>query len=657
MASERIINEYDSTRIANAVDTLATNLADYSGTTVTPTDAMKAKLPSQTTADRIADALSEIADSAINGAGYAVTNSAASTVGKTASTLNGNFKLVAGAHVIVKFANGSTSSNLTLNVDSTGAKPVYHNGSALEEELEANGTYLLMYNGNQYDLVGGAGSSGPGIVQIPVQDTTASYVYDGNVQNIVWSGTVDTANIIFTNDTATEAGTYTCTATLKSASAVWSDLSNEPKTYEWTIDKASVTIPTVTDTSSTYDGTAKHPTITGYDDTIMSRTGYEYTNAGDYILSISLLDTNNYQWSDGSVSAKETAWVINKALGTISISPTTVTLDSTNKTASLAVAWTGDGSVSVESSNTAIATVSPITLASAGNVTVTATEKSGTVTITASLSEGTNYTSATATCTVSCNFLKIVSWANGTDAEIVALVQAADNGDIDLYADAGWRVGDERVVTLSAMQASGTASNGVSYSVGETHVSQTVTLVLMNRGGKTLSGGGTCNFVFGLKNMLANNGTREGGYMNSTNTNAGGWNSCARRNWCNGAFYDAFPSTLRPILKQFINHTATGDSTAATDSTDWFALASEVEIFGATTYANATAETGNSQFEYYTTSANRIKNQGDTGSANLWWERSPSSGASNFFCRVAGGGTAATAGASNANGLAPFGCL
>lgn len=61
MASERIINEYDSTRIANAVDTLATNLADYSGTTVTPTDAMKAKLPSQTTADRIADAVETLA--------------------------------------------------------------------------------------------------------------------------------------------------------------------------------------------------------------------------------------------------------------------------------------------------------------------------------------------------------------------------------------------------------------------------------------------------------------------------------------------------------------------------------------------------------------------------------------------------------------------
>jgi hypothetical protein len=252
---------------------------------------------------------------------------------------------------------------------------------------------------------------------------------------------------------------------------------------------------------------------------------------------------------------------------------------------------------------------------------------------------------------------KIVTWANGTDAEIVAMVQAADDGIIDLYADGGWRVGDERAVTLSAMQASGTASNGVSYSVDDTHVSQTVTLVLMNRGGKTLSGGGTCNFVFGLKNILANNGSHEGGYMNSTNTNVGGWNSCARRNWCNGAFYDAFPSTLRPILKQFINHTATGDSTAATDSTDWFALASEVEIFGATTYANATAETGNTQFEYYTTSANRIKNQGDTGSADNWWERSPYSGYSGSFCFVGGGGNAIGSYASNTLGLAPFGCI
>ena len=62
MASERIANEYDGTRIANAVETLAGNLSSYTpGSPVTPTDAMKAKLKSQATEDRIADAIEQMA--------------------------------------------------------------------------------------------------------------------------------------------------------------------------------------------------------------------------------------------------------------------------------------------------------------------------------------------------------------------------------------------------------------------------------------------------------------------------------------------------------------------------------------------------------------------------------------------------------------------
>ena len=44
----------------------------------------------------------------------------------------------------------------------------------------------------------------------------------------------------------------------------------------------------------------------------------------------------------------------------------------------------------------------------------------------------------------------IVPWATGTDAEIVAMIQAARNGDINLQTDGGWAVGDERLITISA---------------------------------------------------------------------------------------------------------------------------------------------------------------------------------------------------------------
>ena len=242
--------------------------------------------------------------------------------------------------------------------------------------------------------------------------------------------------------------------------------------------------------------------------------------------------------------------------------------------------------------------------------------------------------------------VKTVTWADGTDEEIVAMVNAADNGKINL-ADY-WHVGDERQVTLSAMSATG---------VGESHVEQTVTFVLMNAGGKTLanataSGRTECNFIVGMKNGLA-----EKGYMNSSNTNSGGWEACARRTWCNDVFRNAIPSALRDIFKQHLNVTASGSSTTTATSTDYFTLPAEKEVFGSITYANSTAEASLSQFEYYKTSANRIKKTGDSGSAGRWWNRSPGSGYSGSVCRVGSDGSAGISDATKPNLLAPFGVI
>ena len=245
----------------------------------------------------------------------------------------------------------------------------------------------------------------------------------------------------------------------------------------------------------------------------------------------------------------------------------------------------------------------------------------------------------------------IVTWADGTDAEITAMLEAHYAGLIDVTAI--WNVGDERVVHLDAMSATG---------VGEPHVAQNVKMVLMNKGGKTLTtpinGHSECAFVVGQKNMLANGTTREGGYMNSSNTNNGGWNSCARRTWCNSVYKNALPSTLVGIFKEHQNVTANGSSSSTTTSNDYFALPSEKEVFGSVTYADSTAESANKQFKYYETSSNRIKYQGETGgSAYTWWERSPRSGSTAYFCIVSSSGGANGSGASNTYGLAPFGVI
>ena len=272
----------------------------------------------------------------------------------------------------------------------------------------------------------------------------------------------------------------------------------------------------------------------------------------------------------------------------------------------------------------------------------------GSQTVTVSYTE--NGVTKTATFAISVS-VKIVTWAGGTDEEIANMVAAADAGLINLTDY--WAVGDEREVTLSAMSAIG---------VGESHAKQTVTFVLMNAGGKTLAkatpnGRTTCSFIVGMKNGLAKGTSGEYGYMNSSDTNSGGWEACARRKWCNEIFRNALPSTLRDIFKQHLNVTASGSSSGTTTSTDYFALPAEKEVFGSNTYANSTAESGLSQFEYYKTAANRIKKQGDNGSASIWWERSPRSGYSNYFCIVLSDGGASRDGASSTYLLAPFGCI
>lgn len=267
----------------------------------------------------------------------------------------------------------------------------------------------------------------------------------------------------------------------------------------------------------------------------------------------------------------------------------------------------------------------------------------GSKTVTASYVE--RGVTKTASFTISVS-VKIVTWAAGTDAEIVDMVAAHDAGVINLQDY--WAVGQERKVNLSAMAATG---------VGESHVAQTVTMVLMHAGGKTLTNGKTCAYIVGQKNGLSNGATGEYGYMNTSDTNNGGWGNCARRAWCNNVYRNAIPSSLRGIFKQHKNITASGSYGTAIESPDYFALPAEKEIFGSNTYASSSVETSLTQFEYYKTSSNRVKKTGDSGPAGYWWERSPYGSISSYFCNVFSDGSPDAHYASYTRLIAPFGCI
>lgn len=235
------------------------------------------------------------------------------------------------------------------------------------------------------------------------------------------------------------------------------------------------------------------------------------------------------------------------------------------------------------------------------------------------------------------------SFGNTTDAQLVDIVKALDDGKITPN-NLTWAVGDTRTVNLSAMSATG---------VGESHSAETVTFVIQNIGGVTLSNGKECHYVVGLLNSLATVG-----YMNSSDTNTGSWKSSARRTWCNSVFRNAIPEGVRNCFKQFKCITAKEyNATTTTITDDYFALPAEKEIFGEGHYSNEFELDALKQFDWYKTSANRIKKLGNSGSAYWWWERSPDYYDSSGFCSVGTDGTAHHVNASCAHGLSPFGCI
>lgn len=271
----------------------------------------------------------------------------------------------------------------------------------------------------------------------------------------------------------------------------------------------------------------------------------------------------------------------------------------------------------------------------------------GTITVTVSYTENGVTKTASTTVTVS---IKIVTWATGTDAEIADMVAAADAGQISLKDY--WAAGQERTVNLSAMAATG---------VGEKHAAQSATLVLMDStctgfslatatsGGKTKP-----DFVVGLKNSLS-----ETGYMNSSDTNANGWSGCSRRAWCNNVFRPAIPSSLRGIFKQFKWKQGKGGGLTGglLETTDYFGLAPERAVLGSNIYSFPDEAVLYAQWDWYKTSANRIKKLGDTGAADYWWECSARANYTSYYCAVNGSGYASYSDANNVSGLAPFGCI
>lgn len=257
--------------------------------------------------------------------------------------------------------------------------------------------------------------------------------------------------------------------------------------------------------------------------------------------------------------------------------------------------------------------------------------------------------------------LKIVTFANGTDEEIAKMIQAHYDNKINIYDY--WAVGDTRTVSLSAMEATG---------VGESHRAQTVKFVIGDfdhddlttpinghtKAAVTLLQKDCLMDAANASNPVKGSRNSENGYMNSTNTNVGGWKNCARRTWCNNVFFTALPSAWQSMVKTVNKKVSAGNNSSTIETVqDKIFLAAEIEIFGSTTYSFAGEGT---QYQYYkNATANRYKmpKWDSSFASHAYWERSPRSRNASFFCSAGISGDAAINYANAANGVAPCLCI
>lgn len=407
--------------------------------------------------------------------------------------------------------------------------------------------------------------------------------------------------------------------------------------------------------SLTYTGSAQTPSWSNYDSSKMTLSVTAQTNAGTYAATFTPLD--DYCWSDGSITAKSVNWTIGKAAGSLSLSKTSITLNSSTKSTTFTVTRAGDGAISAVSSDTSVATVS----VSGTTVTVNSVnDKTGTAIITVSVAAGTNHTApSNKTCAVSCEFLPAV----GTALNNISWA------DIKRISDAGlassyFAVGDRKAVALSGTVGSLSLSGTYyCYIIGINHNSAKEGANRIHfQFGKTAASGGTdiCFVDSGYGNSKTSGAWFN---MNNANSNSGGWKSSLMKTVICPAFKSAMPSDLQAVLKattKYSDNTGGGSNTASyvTATSEEVFLLAEFEVFGSRSYANSAEQNYQAQYAYYSAGNSKVRyRHSSTGSTAYWWLRSVGAGSSSNFCFVGTSGSAYSYYAYYSFGFAPAFCV
>lgn len=412
-------------------------------------------------------------------------------------------------------------------------------------------------------------------------------------------------------------------------------------TFNVTVNRKSVAKPTWK-SNLTYTGSAQSVSSTSYwnnyNTSYMTIGGTtSATNAGTYIATFT--PGSNYRWTDGTTTAINVNWTINKATGSLNVNPTTVAINGNNYSSGVAVTITraGDGAISYSPTS-----ISGLTLSLNGNTLTIKGNGSTAVsakTITISVAAGTNHTApANKTITVSAEY-----WSWG-----------ADGGTVD----AAWFTGLKNYLAshtgASIKTSSGGAILGTTKSVTLSSAVLGTTTHLIRVIGVDQDANNTVTFQ--TKNCL-NQYTSFG--------SSAVWIGSTARSLCQN-YYNAFPGkgAIKTIKKGTCpNYGDRNQNVTYNDETVF--LLSERE-FGLDTYsplstANSTTSKAectqgkNFAYSYYTSNATRVMYLGDTSTSSYGypWERSRRYNYSGNVCRVTNNGNANYDNYNLSDGLAP----
>lgn len=147
-------------------------------------------------------------------------------------------------------------------------------------------------------------------VNVPVL-TTKKYNYTGESIIPEVSG-FDSSIMNESGDlTGIEVGTYSIVYTLKDTDNYEWNSENEEVSISWTITKGKLAKPTLNPATYNYTGEEIRPTLAGFDENLMQLSGIQVGQpAAKYTLKVSLKDTDNYTWEDGTTKDVELVWSI-----------------------------------------------------------------------------------------------------------------------------------------------------------------------------------------------------------------------------------------------------------------------------------------------------------------------------------------------------------